>query len=123
VVDTIVALSTPPGVGALAVVRLSGPEAVPITQALFSKQNLATQPSHTLHYGTLRDPQSDQLLDEVVVSLYRAPRSYTREDVVEITGHGSDFIVRQIMASLLRQGARLAEPGEFTKRAFLSGAR
>jgi tRNA modification GTPase len=122
VVDTIVALSTPPGVGALAVVRLSGPEAVPITQALFSKQNLATQPSHTLHYGTLRDPQSDQLLDEVVVSLYRAPRSYTREDVVEITGHGSDFIVRQIMASLLRQGARLAEPGEFTKRAFLSGA-
>jgi tRNA modification GTPase len=122
VVDTIVALSTPPGVGALAVVRLSGPEAVPITQALFSKQNLATQPSHTLHYGTLRDPQSNQLLDEVVVSLYRAPRSYTREDVVEITGHGSDFIVRQIMASLLRQGARLAEPGEFTKRAFLSGA-
>jgi tRNA modification GTPase len=122
VVDTIVALSTPPGVGALAVVRLSGPEAVPITQALFSKQNLETQPSHTLHYGTLRDPQSDQLLDEVVVSLYRAPRSYTREDVVEITGHGSDFIVRQIMASLLRQGARLAEPGEFTKRAFLSGA-
>lgn len=108
--------------GALAVVRLSGPEAVPITQALFSKKNLATQPSHTLHYGTLRDPQSDQLLDEVVVSLYRAPRSYTREDVVEITGHGSDFIVRQIMASLLRQGARLAEPGEFTKRAFLSGA-
>jgi tRNA modification GTPase len=122
VVDTIVALSTPPGVGALAVVRLSGPEAVPITQALFSKQNLETQPSHTLHYGTLRDPQSNQLLDEVVVSLYRAPRSYTREDVVEITGHGSDFIVRQIMASLLRQGARLAEPGEFTKRAFLSGA-
>jgi tRNA modification GTPase len=122
VVDTIVALSTPPGVGALAVVRLSGPEAVPITQALFSKQNLEAQPSHTLHYGTLRDPQSNQLLDEVVVSLYRAPRSYTREDVVEITGHGSDFIVRQIMASLLRQGARLAEPGEFTKRAFLSGA-
>jgi tRNA modification GTPase len=120
--DTIVALSTPPGVGALAVVRLSGPDAVAITQALFSKKNLAAQPGHTLHYGTLRDPASGQVLDEVVASLYRAPRSFTREDVVEISGHGSDFIVRQIMAALLRQGARLAEAGEFTKRAFLNGA-
>jgi tRNA modification GTPase len=120
--DTIVALSTPPGVGALAVVRLSGPEAVSITQALFSKKNLAAQPGHTLHYGTLRDPATSQVLDEVVVALYRGPRSYTREDVVEISGHGSDFIVRQILAALLRQGARLAEAGEFTKRAFLSGA-
>jgi tRNA modification GTPase len=120
--DTIVALSTPPGVGALAVVRLSGPEAIAITQALFSKKNLATQPGHTLHYGTLRDPASGQVLDEVVASLYRAPRSYTREDVVEISGHGSDFIVRQVLAAFLRQGARLAEAGEFTKRAFLNGA-
>ncbi len=120
--DTIVALSTPPGIGALAVVRLSGPEAVSITQALFSKKNLAAQPGHTLHYGTLRDPESGQILDEVVASLYRAPRSYTREDVVEISGHGSDFIVRQVLAALLRQGARLAEAGEFTKRAFLNGA-
>jgi tRNA modification GTPase len=120
--DTIVALSTPPGAGALAVVRLSGSEAVPITQALFSKKNLASQPGHTLHYGTLREPGTDQILDEVVVALYRGPRSYTREDVVEISGHGSDFIVRQILAALLRQGARLAEAGEFTKRAFLNGA-
>jgi tRNA modification GTPase len=120
--DTIVALSTPPGAGALAVVRLSGPEAVAITQALFSKKNLATQPGHTLHYGTLRDPVTGQILDEVVAALYRAPRSYTREDVVELSGHGSDFIVRQILAALLRQGARLAEAGEFTKRAFLNGA-
>jgi tRNA modification GTPase len=120
--DTIVALSTPPGIGALAVVRLSGPDAVAITQALFSKKNLAAQPGHTLHYGTLRDPASGQVLDEVVASLYRAPRSYTREDVVEISGHGSDFIVRQVLAALLRQGARLAEAGEFTKRAFLNGA-
>ncbi|MGI4741126.1 MAG: tRNA uridine-5-carboxymethylaminomethyl(34) synthesis GTPase MnmE [Janthinobacterium lividum] len=120
--DTIVALSTPPGVGALAVVRLSGPEAVAITQALFSKKNLAAQPGHTLHYGTLRDPATGQVLDEVVVALYRGPRSYTREDVVEISGHGSDFIVRQILTALLRQGARLAEAGEFTKRAFLNGA-
>lgn len=120
--DTIVALSTPPGVGALAVVRLSGPDAVSIAQALFSKKNLATQPGHSLHYGTLRDPDTSQVLDEVVVALYRGPRSYTREDVVEISGHGSDFIVRQILAALLRQGARLAEAGEFTKRAFLNGA-
>jgi tRNA modification GTPase len=120
--DTIVALSTPPGIGALAVVRLSGPDAVAITQALFSKKNLAAQPGHTLHYGTLRDPASGQILDEVVAALYRAPRSYTREDVVEISGHGSDFIVRQVLAALLRQGARLAEAGEFTKRAFLNGA-
>jgi tRNA modification GTPase len=120
--DTIVALSTPPGVGALAVVRLSGPEAVTITQALFSKKNLASQPGHTLHYGTLRDPATGQVIDEVVVALYRGPRSYTREDVVEISGHGSDFIVRQLLAALLRQGARLAEAGEFTKRAFLNGA-
>ncbi len=120
--DTIVALSTPPGAGALAVVRLSGPDAIRITQALFSKKNLAAQPGHTVHYGTLRDPESHVVLDEVVVALYRGPRSYTREDVVEISGHGSDFIVRQIMAALLRQGARLAEAGEFTKRAFLSGA-
>jgi tRNA modification GTPase len=120
--DTIVALSTPPGVGALAVVRLSGPDAIAITQALFSKKNLATQPGHTLHYGTLRDPASGQILDEVVAALYRAPRSYTREDVVEISGHGSDFIVRQVLGALLRQGARLAEAGEFTKRAFLNGA-
>ncbi|QKG52139.1 tRNA uridine-5-carboxymethylaminomethyl(34) synthesis GTPase MnmE [Hymenobacter sp. BRD67] len=122
IADTIVALSTPPGAGALAVVRLSGPDAIRITQALFSKKNLAAQPGHTLHYGTLRDPESHAVLDEVVVALYRGPRSYTREDVVEISGHGSDFIVRQIMAALLRQGARLAEAGEFTKRAFLSGA-
>ena len=121
-IDTIVALSTPPGAGALAVVRLSGPHAVELVQALFSKRNLAAQPGHTLHYGTLRDPATGALLDEVVVALYRAPRSYTREDVVEISGHGSDFVVRQILAALLRQGARLAEAGEFTKRAFLNGA-
>ena len=116
------ALSTPPGAGALAVLRLSGPEAIAITQALFSRKNLAAQPGHTLHYGTLRDPVSGRVLDEVVVALYRAPRSYTREDVVEISGHGSDYVAGQILAALLRQGARLAEAGEFTKRAFLNGA-
>ena len=120
--DTIVALSTPAGAGALAVVRLSGPAAVAITAAVFSKKSLPAAAGHTLHYGSLRDPQDDQLLDEVVVALFRAPRSFTREDVVEISCHGSDYVVRQVLALLLRQGARLAEAGEFTKRAFLNGA-
>ncbi|MDB5234869.1 MAG: tRNA modification GTPase MnmE [Hymenobacter sp.] len=120
--DTIVALSTPPGAGALAVVRLSGPDAVAVTAAIFSKKKFAQAAGHTLHYGTLRDSASGEILDEVVAALYRAPRSFTREDVVEISCHGSDYVVRQVLASLLRQGARLAEAGEFTKRAFLNGA-
>ena len=120
--DTIVALSTPPGAGALAVIRMSGQAAMAITTVVFSKKNLAVQPGHTLHYGTLRDPDGGAILDEAVVALYRAPRSFTREDVVEISCHGSDYVVRQVLGLLLRQGARLAEAGEFTKRAFLSGA-
>ena len=120
--DTIVALSTPPGAGALAVVRLSGPAAFEITAGVFSKKSLAAQPGHTLHYGALRDPATAEVLDEVVVALYRAPRSFTREDVVEISCHGSDYVVRKVLGVLLRQGARLAEAGEFTKRAFLNGA-
>ena len=120
--DTIVALSTPPGAGALAVGRLSGPNAVAITAAVFSKKSLSKAAGHTLHYGTLRDPSSAEIIDEVVVALYRAPRSFTREDVVEISCHGSDYVVRQVLALLLRHGARLAEAGEFTKRAFLNGA-
>ncbi len=118
--DTIVALSTPPGAGAIALVRLSGPRAIAITDEVFAGKRLAEQPGHTLHYGTLRD--GTQVLDEVVVSLFRSPHSYTREDVVEISTHGSDYIVRQVLALLLRHGARLAEAGEFTKRAFLHGA-
>lgn len=118
--DTIVALSTPPGAGAIALVRLSGPQAIAITDEVFAGKHLAEQPGHTLHYGTLRD--GAQVLDEVVVSLFRGPHSYTREDVVEISTHGSDYIVRQVLALLLRHGARLAEAGEFTKRAFLHGA-
>jgi tRNA modification GTPase len=120
--DTIVALSTPPGAGALAVIRLSGPDAISITTAVFSKKSLANAAGHTLHYGTLRNPETNEILDEVVAALYRAPKSFTREDVVEISCHGSDYVVRQVLALLLRHGARLAEAGEFTKRAFLSGA-
>ena len=120
--DTIVALSTPSGAGALAVVRLSGPAAVALTAAVFSKKSFAEAVGNTLHYGTLRDPSSGEILDEVVVGLFRAPKSFTREDVVEISCHGSDYVVRQVLALLLRHGARLAEAGEFTKRAFLNGA-
>ena len=120
--DTIVALSTPPGPGALAVIRLSGPAAMAITVAVFSKKSFLEATGNTLHYGTLRDPNGNEILDEVVVSLFRAPKSFTREDVVEISCHGSDYVVRQVLALLLRHGARLAEAGEFTKRAFLSGA-
>ncbi|WP_374679411.1 tRNA uridine-5-carboxymethylaminomethyl(34) synthesis GTPase MnmE [Hymenobacter sp. J193] len=118
--DTIVALSTPPGAGAIAVLRLSGPQAIQLTDGLFAGKRLHEQPGHTLHYGTLRD--EGRILDEVVVSLFRGPHSYTREDVVEISCHGSDYIVQQVLAALVRRGARLAEAGEFTKRAFLHGA-
>ncbi|RSK45253.1 tRNA uridine-5-carboxymethylaminomethyl(34) synthesis GTPase MnmE [Hymenobacter rigui] len=118
--DTIVALSTPPGSGAIALIRLSGPDAVRLTDSVFAGKRLRDQPSHTLHVGTVRD--GDRILDEVVISLFRGPHSYTREDVVEISTHGSDYIVQEVLGLLLRRGARLAEAGEFTKRAFLHGA-
>ncbi|MBC6609707.1 tRNA uridine-5-carboxymethylaminomethyl(34) synthesis GTPase MnmE [Hymenobacter sp. BT507] len=118
--DTIIALSTPPGAGAIAVLRLSGPSAIGIMDLVFHGHQLADQRGHTMHYGTIRD--EGRIIDEVVVSLFRGPRSYTREDVVEISCHGSNYIVQQLLMLLVRCGARLAEPGEFTKRAFLRGA-
>jgi tRNA modification GTPase len=117
--DTIVAVATAPGVGAIAVIRLSGPEAITITNSVFKGKDLTKQPSHTLHFGTIRD--EGQVLDEVLVSLFVAPHSYTKENVVEISCHGSDFIVQQVIKLLLKKGARLANAGEFTKRAFLNG--
>lgn len=118
--DTIVALSTPPGAGAIALVRLSGPQAISITDGVFIGKRLRDQAGHTLHYGTIRE--GERIIDEVVVSLYRSPHSYTREDVVEISAHGSDYIVQELLSLFVRRGARLAEAGEFTKRAFLHGA-
>jgi tRNA modification GTPase len=115
-----VALATAHGKGAIAVVRLSGPEAIAIADRLFQGKSLADQASHTLHFGTIRE--NGKIIDEVVVSLFKAPHSYTRENVVEISCHGSDYIVEQIVKATLRQGARLAQAGEFTKRAFLNGA-
>ncbi|GAB2536540.1 tRNA uridine-5-carboxymethylaminomethyl(34) synthesis GTPase MnmE [Rufibacter soli] len=117
--DTIIALATAAGHGAIAIIRLSGPEAISMVQGVFKGKNLQKQPSHTLHFGTIRD--EEKILDEVVVSLFKAPASYTKEDVVEVSCHGSPYITEQLLKLFLRKGARLAEPGEFTKRAFLNG--
>jgi len=116
--DTIAALATPPGIGAIGTIRLSGPQAIAIANALFPAKDLHAQPSHTLHVGWL--VYHGERLDEVVASLYKAPRSYTGEDVVEISGHGSPFILQRILEVLAACGARMARPGEFTQRAFLN---
>ncbi len=116
--DTIAALATPPGIGAIGTIRLSGPQAIAITNALFPAKDLHAQATHTLHVGWL--VHEGARLDEVVVSLYKAPRSYTGEDVVEISGHGSPFILQRILEVLAACGARMARPGEFTQRAFLN---
>jgi tRNA modification GTPase len=118
--DTIVALATPPGVGAIGVIRLSGSDAIRLADEVFFGKKLVDQTSHTIHFGSIRDEQG-QILDEVLASLFVAPRSYTGENVVEISCHGSNFILQEIIRLFLRKGARLAKPGEFTMRAFLSG--
>jgi tRNA modification GTPase len=117
--DTIVALATPPGIGAIGVIRLSGAAAWIIANQLFPGKNLLTQPSHTLHVGLLK--AGDKALDEVVVGLFKQPRSYTGEDVVEISCHGSPFVQTQVLQACIAAGARMAKPGEFTQRAFLHG--
>jgi tRNA modification GTPase len=117
--DTIVALATPHGIGAIGVIRISGTKAIAIVNDHFQSKNLHDQPSHTLHVGLFRE--KDQVLDEVVIGLFKAPKSYTGEDVVEISCHGSSFILEQVLHALVRSGARLAKPGEFTLRAFLKG--
>ena len=121
--STICAISTPPGIGGIAVIRLSGREAVAITAKIFlspaSDKRLADQRANTLHFGTIKS--GDELVDEVVVSLFKAPHSFTGEDIVEITCHGSVYIQQRILQLLITNGARLAKPGEFTQRAFLNG--
>lgn len=118
--DTIIALSTPPGSGAIGVIRLSGPEAISLTNSVFSGKDLGKQATHTLHFGLIKD--GEVVVDEVVVSLFVGPKSYTKEHVVEISCHGSNYIIQQIISLLIRKGARAAKPGEFTLRAFLNGA-
>ena len=118
--DTIVALATPAGVGAIGVIRLSGDRAIEIVNEVFQPKDLSIQTSHTLHYGRIES--AGRVYDEVVVSLYIAPKSYTKEHVVEISCHGSPFIQESLIRLFTEKGARFARPGEFTQRAFLNGA-
>lgn len=118
--DTIAAISTPPGEGAIAIIRLSGPEAIQIADRIFyAKNSLSEAESHTIHYGHIKE--DGEVIEEVMVTVMRAPRTFTREDVVEINAHGGIVSVNRVLQLLLRNGANLAEPGEFTKRAFLNG--
>ncbi len=117
--ETIVALATPAGTGAIGVIRLSGPDAILIANNVFKGKDLTKQESHTIHFGHIID--GDVILDEVLVSLFIAPRSYTRENVVEISCHGSNYVIESIIKLLMKNGARAAKPGEFTLRAFLNG--
>ena len=117
--DTIVAISTAPGIGAIAVIRLSGEEAIKIADEIFIGKKLTDVPSHTLHFGVIE--KNGYKIDEVVIGIFKNPRSYTGEDIIEISCHGSPFIQQQILNLIISKGARLAKPGEFTMRAFLNG--
>ncbi len=117
--EVIVALATPPGIGAIGVIRLSGNGSIALINDMFPSKDLSVQKGNTLHVGLLMD--GSKLLDEVVISLFKGPRSYTGEDVIEISCHGSPYIQQQVMEACIRRGARLANPGEFTLRAFLQG--
>jgi tRNA modification GTPase len=120
--DTIAAMVTPLGEGGVAVIRVSGPAALSIADQVYQgKAKLTDVPTHTVHYGYIRHPQTHERIDEVLVTVMRSPRTFTREDVVEIGCHGGTIPVQATLAALLTAGARLAEPGEFTKRAFLNG--
>jgi len=118
--DTIVALATPAGTGAIGVIRLSGAHAIDIVDGAFHGKQLSEQSSHTIHFGTIRN-DADEIIDEVLVSLFIEPRSYTGEDVVEVSCHGSSYIIQELIQLFIERGARLAQPGEFTMRAFLHG--
>ncbi|HCX74624.1 MAG TPA: tRNA uridine-5-carboxymethylaminomethyl(34) synthesis GTPase MnmE [Algoriphagus sp.] len=117
--DTIIALATSQGVGAIAVIRLSGPDSIRLVNEVFQGKNLEKQESHTIHFGTIRD--GDKIIDEVLVSLFIAPKSFTKENVVEISTHGSSYIINQVIRLFMKKGVRPAKPGEFTQRAFLNG--
>ncbi len=122
--DTIAAISTPMGEGAIAIVRLSGDEAISIVDKLFrgvNEKRISNVQSHTIHYGHLIDPKTEQTVEEVMVSVMKGPRTFTKEDVVEINCHGGIVSVNRVLQLVLNFGAQLAEPGEFTKRAFLNG--
>jgi tRNA modification GTPase len=117
--ETICALATPQGIGALAIIRVSGPETFEIVDKIFKGTKLLQAKANTIHYGNIID--GNKIIDEVLVSVFRAPRSFTKEDSVEISTHGSEFIVRYVLKLLIKNGCRMANPGEFTQRAFLNG--
>ena len=121
--DTIAAISTAPGEGAIGIVRISGDLAISIASSIYQcgTKQLEEQKTHTIHYGHIVDPKSGEVYDEVMVSVLRAPKTFTREDIVEINCHGGIVAINRVLQLALRMGARLAEPGEFTKRAFLNG--
>ena len=110
--DTIVAISTTTGVGAISIIRLSGPDSLDIVGQVFTK-DLSSAESHTIHYGHIKD--KEEIIDEVLVSIMRAPKTFTREDIIEINCHGGVAPTNKVLEVLLKYGARLAEPGEFTK--------
>lgn len=122
--DTIAAISTPMGEGAIAIVRLSGEEAITIADRIFksvSNKRLTDVASHTIHYGHIVDPKTEQVVEEVMLSIMKGPKTFTREDIIEINCHGGIVSVNRVLQLVIANGARLAEPGEFTKRAFLNG--
>ena len=119
--DTIAAISTPIGEGGISIVRLSGEDAVAIANKLFKGADLTKVPTHTIHYGHIVDPKTQEVVDETMVSVLRAPKTFTREDMVEINCHGGMIVTNDILQLLLANGARMADPGEFTKRAFMNG--
>lgn len=119
--DTIAAISTPVGEGGISIVRISGDDAIKVAQRIYQGKNLEKVASHTINYGHIIDPDTKQEVDEVMVSVMRAPHTYTREDVIEINCHGGLLATNRILQLVLSYGARMAEPGEFTKRAFLNG--
>ncbi len=118
--DTIIALSTPPGVGAIALIRLSGQQAIQWVSQVFKGKNLEETASHTAHFGSILS-QAGEVIDEVVVTVFKAPRSFTTENVAEISCHASDYVIQQLIQLFIDKGARLALPGEFTQRAYLNG--
>lgn len=117
--STIAAIATPPGEGAIGIIRLSGVDAISIADKIFAGKQLVKQPSHTIHYGRIMD--GNEIVDEVVVSLYKGPKSYTGEDVVEISCHGSQYVLERVLSLCLQHGAHVAKAGEFTQRAYLNG--
>ncbi|HAY1471009.1 TPA: tRNA uridine-5-carboxymethylaminomethyl(34) synthesis GTPase MnmE [Staphylococcus aureus] len=120
--DTITSISTPMGEGAIGIVRLSGPQAVEIADKLYKGKHLLNDvPSHTINYGHIIDPESKEVVEEVMVSVLRAPKTFTREDIIEINCHGGILTINRVLELTMTHGARMAEPGEFTKRAFLNG--